>query len=159
MMRDDVENLIRTVFKELQEKKGLVVVTDNLADTTTLEHSEKLEHGDYSISVALRTSDYRKAAEKIKQHVEAKHSSLLEKVEVAEPGFVNLFLSQDALLKETQKVIKEGKKYGHSAAQKKKVMVEFTDPNPFKEFHIGHLYSNIVGESLSRLFEATGAAV
>ena len=37
--------------------------------------------------------------------------------------------------------------------------MEFTDPNPFKEFHIGHLYSNIVGESLSRLFEATGATV
>lgn len=38
-------------------------------------------------------------------------------------------------------------------------MIEFTDTNPFKEFHIGHLYSNIVGESLSRLLEAQGANV
>ena len=38
-------------------------------------------------------------------------------------------------------------------------MVEFTDPNPFKEFHIGHLYSNTVGESVSRMFEALGANV
>src|SRR3990172_1950594 len=37
-----------------------------------------------------------------------------------------------------------------------RVMVEFTDPNPFKEFHIGHLYSNAVGEALSRLHEAVG---
>jgi len=39
------------------------------------------------------------------------------------------------------------------------VMIEFTDPNPFKEFHIGHLYSNIVGESLARILEANGAIV
>ena len=38
-------------------------------------------------------------------------------------------------------------------------MVEFTDPNPFKELHIGHLYSNAVGEAISRLFEANGAEV
>ena len=40
-----------------------------------------------------------------------------------------------------------------------KIIVEFTDPNPFKEFHIGHLYSNVVGESLSRLLESQGAHV
>lgn len=38
-------------------------------------------------------------------------------------------------------------------------MVEYTDPNPFKEFHLGHLYSNIVGESLSKLYESQGANV
>jgi arginyl-tRNA synthetase len=41
----------------------------------------------------------------------------------------------------------------------KTVMVEFTDPNPFKLFHIGHLMSNTIGESFSRLYEATGAKV
>jgi len=40
-----------------------------------------------------------------------------------------------------------------------KVMVEYTDPNPFKEFHIGHLMSNAIGESVSRLFEWNGAEV
>ncbi|MDP2860300.1 MAG: arginine--tRNA ligase, partial [bacterium] len=41
----------------------------------------------------------------------------------------------------------------------KKVAVEYTDPNPFKEFHLGHLYSNVIGESIARLFEACGATV
>ena len=36
-------------------------------------------------------------------------------------------------------------------------MVEYTDPNPFKEFHIGHLMSNAIGESISRLVEFSGA--
>ena len=38
-------------------------------------------------------------------------------------------------------------------------MVEYTDPNPFKEFHIGHLMSNAIGESIARLFEYSGATV
>jgi arginyl-tRNA synthetase len=38
-------------------------------------------------------------------------------------------------------------------------MVEYTDPNPFKEFHIGHLMTNVIGEAIARLFEATGAKV
>jgi arginyl-tRNA synthetase len=41
----------------------------------------------------------------------------------------------------------------------KRVMVEYTDPNPFKEFHIGHLYSNSVGESISRIYGAIGGNV
>ena len=40
-----------------------------------------------------------------------------------------------------------------------KVLFEYTDPNPFKVFHIGHLMSNAIGESLSRLFEFSGAEV
>ena len=39
----------------------------------------------------------------------------------------------------------------------KKVLVEYTDPNPFKEFHIGHLFTNAVGESIARLFIMNGA--
>ena len=39
------------------------------------------------------------------------------------------------------------------------VMVEYTDPNPFKEFHIGHLMSNAIGESIARLLEQSGAEV
>ena len=40
-----------------------------------------------------------------------------------------------------------------------KILVEFTDPNPFKLFHIGHLMSNAIGESISRFYEAMGAKV
>ncbi|MEZ4195010.1 MAG: arginine--tRNA ligase [Candidatus Paceibacterota bacterium] len=37
------------------------------------------------------------------------------------------------------------------------MLVEYTDPNPFKEFHIGHLFTNAVGESIARLFMMQGA--
>lgn len=71
---------------------------------------------------------------------------------VAGPGFINIQLSDqhilDSILTQTQI---------RSHYQAKTVLVEFTDPNPFKEFHIGHLYSNIVGESIARLLELGGA--
>ena len=41
----------------------------------------------------------------------------------------------------------------------KTIMVEFTHPNPFKQFHIGHLMSNTIGESITRLLEHSGASV
>jgi arginyl-tRNA synthetase len=73
-------------------------------------------------------------------------------VQIAGPGFINIKLSDQALLdliaqKPTQK----------NAGQE--ILVEFGDPNPFKEMHIGHLYSYIVGDSISRLLQTSGAKV
>jgi len=81
----------------------------------------------------------------------------IEKLEVKEPGFLNFFVRPQFLADEVEKVLKKPKVA--LRLSKQKVVVEFTDPNPFKEFHIGHLFSNIVGESISRLLEATGANV
>ena len=86
---------------------------------------------------------------------------ILDRVEVAGAGFVNFYLSQESLLQNLEKIHQEKEKFGANSqdSEPKKVMVEFTDPNPFKEFHIGHLYSNTVGESLSRLFESQGGDI
>ena len=56
--------------------------------------------------------------------------------------------------------MKKKEKYGKNEILKgKKVIVEYTDPNPFKEFHIGHLMSNAIGESISRIIEFSGAEI
>ena len=128
----------------------------------TFSHPENAEHGDYSTNVALVLGQQvkknpREVAEGLKESI--KLADNIEKVEVAGPGFLNFFLNQDYLIGELKEILKKKEKYGKSTTFKKKVMIEFTDPNPFKEFHIGHLYSNTVGESLSRLLEAQGAKV
>ena len=130
-----------------------------------LEHPANSEHGDYSTNIALvlakkLNKDPREVAEEILSKVKSQKSKVFDSVQVAGPGFINFFLSQNYLMGEMGEVQKKKEKYGTSVSSKgKKVMVEFTDPNPFKEFHIGHLYSNIVGESLSRVFESQGALV
>ena len=148
-----VEELKKVVQKALKQEAEVV-----------FEHPENPEHGDYSTNVALALGQKtgqnpKELAEGILSKVKSQKSKIIDHIKVAGPGFLNFFLSQEYLFKELQKIVRQKEKYGKAKNQKKKVMVEFTDPNPFKEFHIGHLYSNIVGESLSRLFEATGAAV
>ena len=154
MIREEIEKILQNALEELHLPAGEI----------SLEHPENAEHGDYSTNIALILGKQFKKnpqeiAEKIASAVRGQKSAIIQKVEALN-GFVNLFVSKEYLVEELSRVVKEADKYGLSKKSKgKKVMVEFTDPNPFKEFHIGHLYSNIVGETLCRLFEANGAVV
>ncbi len=88
--------------------------------------------------------------------------SSIDRVEIAPPGFINVFLTESALSTQVVSVIKDAERYGTAKTDKvsaKKIVIEYTDPNPFKEFHIGHLISNVTGEALARLKEASGAVV
>lgn len=130
-----------------------------------LEHPADQGNGDYSTNVAMLLAKEAnkkptELAEKIADRLKKELPKTVARIEVAGPGFINFWLSEQFLLTEVEAVIDLGDEYGIGVAGKgKRIMVEFTDPNPFKEFHIGHLYSNIVGESLARLFQASGAMV
>ncbi len=130
----------------------------------SVTHPKEESHGDYSVNVAMILAKQlgknpRDLAQEIVEQLQSdKTTQLIDKVEVAGPGFINFYLKPELYLKETQKAIEPG--YGNNQnLTGKKVMVEYTDPNPFKEMHIGHLMSNTIGESLVRLFEASGAEV
>lgn len=87
--------------------------------------------------------------------------TIFKKVEVAGPGFIN-FTFTDSFLKESLKIdlgkikkdLREVSEYDN-----KLVLVEYTDPNPFKVFHIGHLMTNIIGEFVANAYEVEGANV
>lgn len=152
---------------ELELKKILPSLIPEDQDIA-LDIPQDLEHGDYSSNIALRLSKILKRnpmeiAEEIKSKLEQvcqDKALTIEKINIEKPGFINFWILKEELLANLEKINQEKNNFGKSAKKKgKKVMVEFTDPNPFKEFHIGHLYSNTVGESLSRLFESQGAEV
>lgn len=85
--------------------------------------------------------------------------SIFAKIELASPGFINFYFSDDFLRKQLGAISRDQKFGRNDRMKNQKVVVEFTDPNPFKLFHIGHLMSNAVGEAISRLYEASGAKV
>lgn len=107
-------------------------------------------HGDYSTNVAMiLKKNPAEIAEKLK-------SDLFSKVEVKN-GFINFFVKDEVFIENLKKINKD---YGKGSELKnQKIILDYTDPNPFKEFHIGHLMSNAIGESLSRIFEFEGAKV
>jgi arginyl-tRNA synthetase len=129
-----------------------------------VEPTENPEFGDYSANIALVRSkeegkNPRELAEEIVKELRGKNNlkSIIEKIEVAGPGFINFWLKKDVLVDNLIQIRSEKEKYGRNESKKgKKVVVEYTDPNPFKEFHIGHLISNVTGEALTRLQEACG---
>lgn len=81
-------------------------------------------------------------------------------VEIAGPGFLN-FISRDEYFK--QKLVEMTDDFAGNISQDeyagKTVICEFSDPNPFKVLHVGHLYTSIVGDAISRLIENAGGKV
>jgi arginyl-tRNA synthetase len=159
-----VVNKLQTYLKKALTKLGLPTVEIHL------EHPADPAHGDFATNVAMmlfgQSDDKQKAnfsnprqlAEKIVAAIKIS-SKLITEIKVAGPGFINFTFSEHFLLEELNQILTKSDQLVPQINQGKKIVVEFTDPNPFKQFHIGHLYSNTVGESICRLLEATGAKV
>lgn len=132
-----------------------------------LEHPAELKNGDYSSGIAMRYAKEAKVApktlaEKIVAALLTGQVGEIEgvaKIEVAGAGFINFYLTSEALADSLAKATTEDMWGANTTLSGKKIMVEYTDPNPFKEFHIGHLMSNAIGESISRLLQFSGAEV
>lgn len=130
-----------------------------------LEHPDEMSHGDFATNVALVLSKSLKKSpvEVAKQIVAEINQDLpveISKVEIAGPGFINFYLSPKYFTAGVGEILNKGDKFGQiNVLNNKRTVIEYTDPNPFKQFHIGHLMTNTIGESLSRLVEANGADV
>lgn len=110
--------------------------------------------GDYAVFVGAESAE--KVAKKIRREL----GTSAQKVDVVGKGFVNITLARGAITLAVAEADAKGEEWGRGTAYKnERVMVEYTDPNPFKEMHIGHLMSNVIGEAIARLTENEGAAV
>ena len=152
-------------MKEILEQH-IRVALSNLgiqAEVVTLEHPAELVHGDYSTNVSLAYAkaagkNPRALAESIVAELSKNKPPEIEAIEIAGPGFINFRLSKEFFAQSLNTIETSGGAFGkNSILSGKKVMVEYTQPNPFKPFHIGHLMSNAIGESISRVIEASGA--
>lgn len=152
-MKNQIQNLIRDALNNLSIESGDIV----------LEHPADIKNGDYSTNIALACakiagSNPRELADKIKLELEKNLPRDIEKIEVAGAGFINFYLSREFFTNSTKEILKLKENWGkNDILSGKKVMVEYTQPNPFKPFHIGHLMSNAIGESISRIVEFSGA--
>jgi len=156
MIKNTIQKLI------IQSLSSLNIEIDN--KDLVVEQTNNFVNGDYTTNIAMRLASKegkspREIAQSIVEGLEK--TSDIEKVEIAGPGFINFFLSTTYLQGEIKQILDMGGvEYLKSGTKDgKNILIEYTDPNPFKMLHVGHLYTNIVGESFSRLQEATGANV
>jgi arginyl-tRNA synthetase len=128
----------------------------------TLERPRQADHGDYATNAAMLLAPVMKAAPRevagrLAEELTAGLGASLERVEVAGPGFLNLFLSDAWYLDALGHVLAAGERFGAgSAAAFEKVNVEFVSANPTGPLHVGHARNAAYGDALARLFSFVG---
>ncbi len=142
------------IIKAIQKASG--------AEVVELEFPEQDAFGDYSSNVALKGKSPRLVAEGIKEKLKKDPdlAKIVEKIEIAGPGFINFWLHSDLLIDNLISIGKEKEKYGHSKiGNGKTVIIDYSSPNIAKPFGIGHLRSTVIGQALYNLYKALGYEV
>jgi arginyl-tRNA synthetase len=141
-MKQDLENAVAAAVKELF----------NVDLSIELTRPDE-QFGDYATNVALQLAKQvgknpREIAEALRDKLAADGN--LQAVEVAGPGFLNLKLTDQTLIAAI------GIKTPQTLTGKR-ILAEYSDPNPFKPLHAGHLYTTLVGDTIARLVQNAGA--
>jgi arginyl-tRNA synthetase len=130
----------------------------------SVEHPAEHAHGDYACNVALVAAKAaglppRKVAEQLAEALTGT-IEYVERIEIAGPGFLNFYLTRDFFTSETKRINELGERWGRNQSEAgEEILFEYTSPNLFKPLHVGNLVGNIIGESLTRLFENAGGTV
>ena len=157
MLRIQLDTLLREALASLPIPEGLEEI---VAHGCQLERTKNSKHGDFSTNIALRLAkslnqEPRAFAEKIVESL--KPSPLVEKAEIAGPGFINFILTATAYHEEITSILKAGKRYGSSnTGANCRVLVEYISANPTGPLHVGHGRHAAYGASISNLLRATG---
>lgn len=119
--------------------------------------------GDISTNIALQiSSQISKSPPEIANFIAEKLKNIdgVNNVEVAGPGFINIVFDLDVYAQVVDEILGQADKFGDSTTYENKIVVaEYSDPNPFKVLHAGHLYTSLVGDSIANLLESAGAKV
>ena len=130
----------------------------NYAEKVDIQNSTKKEFGDFQTNFAMVSSKLigknpREIASTLVDNF--KENDIIEKLEIAGPGFINIYLKNNFLNEELKKV--ENEKYDFSFLNTDKtVIIDYSSPNIAKRMHIGHLRSTIIGDSIKRTLQFLG---
>jgi len=130
-------------------------------DSVHVERPNDPSHGDFATNVALANARVfrRNPREVAEQLVEALDVPFVRKAEVAGPGFVNFWLSPEALWEGIETVLREGRGYGREEPSGKPMQLEFVSANPTGPMTVAHGRHAAYGDSLARILKAAGWVV
>ncbi|HCY13861.1 MAG TPA: arginine--tRNA ligase [Gammaproteobacteria bacterium] len=156
-MRNKVRKLLSGAVAALV---GDSVLPKDTSLEVQVERSRKPGHGDFASNVALVLAgpaglQPRQLAEQLRTRLPA--SSLVERTEVAGPGFINIFLAADACWRLPEEIRRQGVRFGTSeVGAGQRLMVEFVSANPTGPLHVGHGRGAAYGDALARVLRAAG---
>ncbi|MGL5125855.1 MAG: arginine--tRNA ligase, partial [Fusobacteriaceae bacterium] len=145
-MAEIFQNKLNELYPELSIKPvEITVATDE-------------KFGDFQTNFAMMNSKIigknpRMIAEEVVNSLEA--DCIIEKLEIAGPGFINIFLKDSFLGEYTKKIVMEGGDFSF-LDREGEVIIDYSSPNIAKRMHIGHLRSTIIGDSIKRIYNYLG---
>ncbi|PIP27371.1 MAG: arginine--tRNA ligase [Candidatus Moranbacteria bacterium CG23_combo_of_CG06-09_8_20_14_all_39_10] len=143
------------MIKELETiiKKAVLHAFELEEVDFSVEYPKDEKFGDYATNVALVLAKKvgkspMEIAESLKSKVQTQQSLEFGKIEVAAPGYINFYLSEKYLQDKVAEINREKENFGTADKKTEKIMVEYSQPNTHKEFHIGHLRNVMIGSAL-----------
>ena len=157
-MQNSITDLLTGLLREALDKAGLPA-PDDIAWEVPREES----HGDYATNSALALArSAKKAPRQIAETIRTNfsHSPMVGKVEVAGPGFLNVFLAPDWCAGAVKGILAEGPAYGASrTGQGQRMLLEFVSANPTGPLVIVNARAAAVGDALARILRGQGHEV
>ena len=157
-MKQPLRDLLLQAIRTLQD--DAVLPADLELPSFVVERARSREHGDFATNAAMllarpARAKPRELAEKLVAALPA--NTLVAKVEIAGPGFINFFLSPAAYHAEVRRIFAESDGYGRNGSGAgRTVGVEFVSANPTGPLHVGHGRNAALGDCIARLLEASG---
>jgi len=161
-MKKKIEKKIHDAIIELQESK---LWSDFDVPKISVERPKNLVHGDWTTNIAMvlvkgLKKNPMEIAQQLIEELQKRKDLLIAEITVAAPGYINFTLDVSIYAQTVKDINNSSDAFGEGdTLEGKTICVEYTQPNPFKPFHIGHLMSNTIGESMSRLIATQGARV
>ncbi|WP_308544712.1 arginine--tRNA ligase [uncultured Sneathia sp.] len=150
--------LINQVFDVLNENIKKIFNVE--IEKKDLQNSTKKEFGDFQTNFAMVNSkkigkNPREIAKELVEQFDGK--GIIKKIELAGPGFINIYVSDEKLNEEITKFGSEKFDYGIDTSRI--VAIDYSSPNIAKRMHVGHLRSTIIGDALKKIYEEIGFKV
>jgi arginyl-tRNA synthetase len=159
-MKHHLESLLKQALQQLQDKGELPV---ELSAEAKVERTRDRQHGDFASNIAmtLTKAARRKPRDLAQLIVDATPSSaLVNKIEIAGPGFINFYLTPGAYQKTVADILTAAETYGRSSVgAQRPIQVEFVSANPTGPLHVGHGRGAAYGAAVANLLEAAGFGV
>jgi len=156
-MKQKIQKLIQTSVDQL---KAQAILPGDVTPQIIVEHTRDKAHGDFASNVAMMLAkpakrNPRELAELIIKNLP--DDSLIKKVDIAGPGFINFFIVEGAQLEIINTILTQGEQFGRSnVGAGKRAHIEFVSANPTGPLHVGHGRGAAYGATLSDLLEAIG---
>ena len=159
-MKSELAALITAALEQLVSQGALAELPDVAPQ---IDRPKDTSHGDLSCNIAMVLAKRAGIAPRdlATQLIEAlPQNTLIDKSDIAGPGFINFFINSAHHTEVVRTILEHGSAYGRSdTGAGRRVQIEFVSANPTGPLHVGHGRGAAIGDSLSRLLEATGWSV